>query len=138
MNKRLILTMASVLGAVAITVAAAQCYRNSQRKSCHNNLRQIHSAIESSALAEKYGWGDTMPISVFSQYLRPGTLNCPSGGKYNIPTVGGHPTCTYHGDLLVESGDMSGPPSPKEMGIPGWPGAAGRTTNGHRDREPHR
>ena len=130
MNRRLILAIAVMLVASVLIGAVAQSRRRSHRNVCHNNLRQIYAVIVSSALADKYRWGDTMPVSVFSQYLRPDTLRCPSGGSYILPTVGGTPACTYHGNLLKESGDMNGAPGKKAMGIPGCPGQSGNGMSG--------
>ena len=119
--KRNAVIVALVLALVGAGVLLLHFRQASRRNECHNHLRMIHAAIVSSALADHYRWGHEIPVDVFSQYLPPKFFQCPSGGEYTMPAVGGHPTCTVHGDLLQQSGDLDGAPSPKERGILGNP-----------------
>lgn len=127
--KRLVIA-AIVLAVVGGGAVFLHVRRVSKRNECHNHLRIIHAAIVSSALADHYRWGERIPVEVFSQYLPPKFLQCPSGGEYSIPAVGGHPTCSFHGDLLQQSGDLDAPPSSKELAIPGHPDARQEEENG--------
>ena len=70
-------------------------------KQCTNNHRQVFAAMCAYAREMKYRAGDPMDEG-FCQYLKEGKVpECPSGGTYEIPRVGGRVRCTVHGDLLL-------------------------------------
>ncbi len=74
---------------------------------CINNLRQIEAAISRWALDNSITTGasiDTQQETEIYTYVRGDVLQCPSGGAYNMGTVGVHPqaTCEVEDHALIE------------------------------------
>ena len=72
-----------------------------RRNACINNLRQIDSAKEQFALANKLGDTAT-PGEGIGVYLRGGwkAMRCPAGGTYKINRMDRNPECTVPGHAL--------------------------------------
>jgi len=106
----------TLLGEVTISMADVQEITNAaknkeeekkivdtpeNRNRCINNLRQIDSAKEQSALANKWADGDFAVIPVIVQYIKGSALPvCPSGGKYDVGVIGKNPKCSVPGHKL--------------------------------------
>ncbi len=73
----------------------------SQRNICISNMRMIHAAKESAALAHAYQDGQTVQEEQVSAYLKKGFsgLACPRGGRYTINPIGEEPECSTHGAM---------------------------------------
>jgi len=73
----------------------------SQQTACLNNLRQIHSAIESCAIANRWRHGDPIEIDKLVKYIKGSALpECPCHGNYIISPTPELPRCSVHGNLL--------------------------------------
>lgn len=113
MTKRIVVVSILVIVAGALAISTWSPSRNRrirQERSieCLNNLQQIDSAIIATAFEGGYRRGDSIPTSRIVACLKDGKMpSCPSGGNYVVPALGGHPTCSYHGDLLAEEGILS-------------------------------
>lgn len=72
-----------------------------RKNSCRNNLRQIDSAKEQFALANRLHDDDT-PGEEIGEYLKGGwkAMRCPAGGTYTINSLNKDPTCTVPGHAL--------------------------------------
>jgi len=115
------------LGVIFLTVAIVvlafsesfnPALRSRRRNQCLNNLKIIHSTVISAALEGSYYRGDVVPLKQIAGYLKENQIPvCLSGGRYTIPPVGGHPACSYHGDVLKQEGLLKEPLGPKESAI---------------------
>jgi hypothetical protein len=93
-----------ILGVAAALICMTSGCR-SKRDVCKENLSVIACAIESTVLEQSLYEGDPIPVDHIVLFMKGAKLPaCPAGGKYVIPTVGGLPTCTVHGNLLAEVG----------------------------------
>lgn len=73
----------------------------SQRKHCFNNMRLIQSLVESVAVARGIQKGQQMTEKLLVEYF-PGNRfpECPGGGIYKVPLVGGRVKCSLHGEPI--------------------------------------
>jgi competence protein ComGC len=77
-----------------------------RQNACINNLRMIDGAKQQWALENRKLASDTPPAADLARFLRGGyqTLQCPSGGRYEICSVGEPPTCTIPDHVLPSEG----------------------------------
>ena len=82
--------------------------RVAQTNACLNALRMIYSCESSTALGDKIAVGDPISEDRVNSYLPQGDqIRCPSGGTISrSPIFGPPPTCSIHGDLLREAGEL--------------------------------
>jgi len=88
-----------VLPAVAAGVALpafAKAKAKAQENACRNNLRQIQRAKQRWAQENGKSNQDTPTWADLSPYLGGRTIKCPSGGEYDLNSVGEQPTCSVH------------------------------------------
>jgi len=89
-----------LLAAIA-TPAFQKAHRNSQARTCVNNLKIIQGAKTCWALENKKGADDKVDWQDISDYIKPGTrLGCPAGGDYTIGIVGTNASCSVSGHVL--------------------------------------
>ena len=75
--------------------------KEAQITGCKANLRSIQSAIMQHSLSKADDHEVTMDD--IKNYLHEGTIpQCPSGGEYEVTTVGEEPYCTIEGHTLYE------------------------------------
>ncbi len=104
----LLVIVSGALAILILVVLLNQGIRTEQRNECLNSLQQIDSALMATALERGYRNGDSIPTAQLVESLKDNKIpSCPSGGSYVIPPVGGHPTCTFHGDLLAREGKLA-------------------------------
>jgi competence protein ComGC len=70
-----------------------------QQNACIANLRQLQGAVEMWALENKKTEDSGVTMQNLNPYLKQ-SLTCPSGGTYQLSTVGEKPTCTVPGHVL--------------------------------------
>jgi len=86
----------------AIIIPSFTKARNAaQRNACLRNLRILHSAKEQAALEKKYQDGQVVTEEDVTPFFPKGfhRATCPSGGHYDIATLGQSPRCSVHGSL---------------------------------------
>ena len=94
----IVVAIIGLLAAIAIP-SFVKARNTAQQNGCINNLRQIDSGKEQSALAQKWDGSancDTTtnkPI-VFAYIKGNTTPECPAGGTYTFGVVSNNPTCT--------------------------------------------
>ena len=107
----ILVVFAAGVTATYLSQSVSRNLRQKQRIECLNNLQQIESAVRATALEAGYPTGSIIPTERLAECLKDGEIpKCPSGGSYTIPPVGGHPTCSDHGDLLLHEGKLDGGP----------------------------
>lgn len=96
-----IMIVVAIIGLLAaIAIPSFVKARNTARQNaCINNLRQIDSAKEQSAMANNANDGDAAPADTIS-YIKGGAPVCPAGGTYSFENIGTLPTCTIAGHAL--------------------------------------
>jgi Tfp pilus assembly protein PilE len=88
-----------LLAAIAIP-SFLQARETAQRNACINNMRQIQSAKEQWALAERKVAGNTVDVSAVNEYIKQSTTpSCPAAGQYEYKRIGESPACSVHGSL---------------------------------------
>jgi len=93
----IVVAIIGLLAAIAIP-SFVKARATSQQNACINNLRQIDSAKEQWALAEKKTDADTVNTSEANEYIKGDTVpTCPADGTYVYGAVGTDPTCTVTG-----------------------------------------
>jgi hypothetical protein len=90
------------LGLLLLTVVPASATRFTHPvNACEANMRQLDGAVQQWAL--DHGKKSTNQCSATDPeilgYLKRGTLQCPSGGTYELTTVAESPRCSVHGSL---------------------------------------
>jgi len=71
---------------------------------CVLNLNMIDGAKEQHAMRSSYGEGSILPEWPVLQFCVDRKLPvCPSGGKYSLNPLGVRPVCSFHGDILDPS-----------------------------------
>jgi len=91
--------MVPLMAAIAIP-SFVKARETSQRNACINNMRQIDSAKEQWALAERNSDGDAVDLGAVNLYIRGETTpTCPAGGKYEYKRIGEDPECSEHGTM---------------------------------------
>ena len=68
---------------------------------CRANLEDIQYAIQKWVSTESVGPGEKVTFKKILEHLDRGRVNCPSGGEYNLSTVGENPSCTIKGHSLM-------------------------------------
>ncbi len=87
-----------MMAAIAIP-SFVKARTTSQKNACINNLRQLDSAKEQWALAERKVNGDTPDEAGVLEYVRgSGMPVCPQGGTYTLNAIGTNPTCSMNHD----------------------------------------
>jgi len=99
----------AMLAAIAIP-NFVKARNTAQMNACINTLRQIAGAKHAWALEQNKNDGDAITAADISVFLRPGTLQCPKGGVYQINPVGEDPTCSILGhELPAEKSPVTKP-----------------------------
>jgi len=89
-----------MLSAIAIP-SFVKARSTSQQNACINNLRQIDSAKEQWAMANRKMDGEEADIDGISEYIKGNRLpTCPGGGTYTVGAIGEMPTCSKPGHAL--------------------------------------
>jgi hypothetical protein len=113
-----VLLLAAVIAVLFFSESLNPWVWGKRRRECLNNLKILHSVVISVALENRYHRGDAIPTNRLVGYLKDNRIPvCPSGGRYTIPPVGGHPVCSSHGDVFAQEGLLDGPPGLKESAI---------------------
>ena len=95
----MIVAVVGLLAAIAIP-SFVKARNTAQLNACIFSLRQIESAKQSWALANKADGGVEVDVAVVNEALRGGTVpTCPAGGTYIYHPVGVPPECSVHGVL---------------------------------------
>ena len=92
----IVVAIIGLLAAIAIP-SFVKARSTSQKNACINNLRQIDSAKEQWALAERKVSGDTVLTSgsnSVNEYIKGETPSCPAGGDYTYGVVSSNPVCS--------------------------------------------
>jgi prepilin-type N-terminal cleavage/methylation domain-containing protein len=90
----IVVAIIGLLAAIAIP-SFVKARATSQQNACINNLRQIDSAKEQWALAEKQVNGATVITGEANDYIKGDTTpTCPAGGTYTYNIVGTNPACS--------------------------------------------
>jgi len=99
-----VIVLAALLLVVGVVTGALFSWRSkSRREVCLHNLLVIHSVMDSAARLLAIPEGQPIPQQEVTRYLRGSMLpSCPSGGDYTISLYGDYPTCSSHGDLILE------------------------------------
>jgi hypothetical protein len=98
----------SVICAVVIVLAAFWCAgaetADDHSKTCTANLRLIDSAKEQWAMAKNKSAREQVNVDEASAYITSHitSLKCPSKGRYSVGLVDDNPTCSVHGDLIMQ------------------------------------
>lgn len=93
----IVVAIIGLLAAIAIP-SFVKARATSQQNACINNLRQVDSAKEQWALAEKKTDGDTITTTQVNEYIKGTTIpTCPADGTYGYNAVGTDPSCTISG-----------------------------------------
>jgi hypothetical protein len=113
-RRRLLISGIVVISMVVMLPVLITSFQKSrtlaQRNSCVANMRQIDGAVHALSLENKLKDGDFVPHNWVAGVLKGNMIPiCPGGGSYYIPPVGGHPTCSFHGDLFRELGYVKDP-----------------------------
>jgi prepilin-type N-terminal cleavage/methylation domain-containing protein len=87
----IVVAIIGLLAAIAIP-SFVKARATSQQNACINNLRQIDSAKEQWALAEKKVDNDPIVKTEVDSYMKK-VPNCPAGGAYTYGNVGTDPDC---------------------------------------------
>jgi len=101
--------MKTIIALLLVLILTSGCATSPPQKedtparqgTCINNMRIIDSAILQNAFARNLTEGDNVAREDISTYIRNGidSLVCPTGGKYELGTVGTDPKCSIHGTL---------------------------------------
>lgn len=97
-------TLVEIMVVVAIiamlaTIAVPLYIRSveqSRKQACINNLRQIDGAKDRFAIESKKARGD--PVywdDIYPYFIKPGDIECPAGGTYQVNPVGIDPECAW-------------------------------------------
>ena len=86
-----------MMAAIAIP-SFVKARSTSQKNACINNLRQLDSAKEQWALAEKKMTGDIPDEAGVLEYVKGGMPTCPAGGTYTLNAISANPTCSMNHD----------------------------------------
>ena len=93
----IVVAIIGLLAAIAIP-SFVKARATSQQNACINNLRQIDSAKEQWALAEKKTNNDLIDTVGADEYIKGDTTpSCPAGGVYTYGVVGTNPVCDLAG-----------------------------------------
>jgi len=93
----IVVAIIGLLAAIAIP-SFVKARSTSQQNACINNLRQIDSAKEQWALAEKKSDGDAVTTADVNDYIKGDTVpTCPADGTYTYNVVGSDPDCDVTG-----------------------------------------
>jgi hypothetical protein len=85
----------AVLAGVALP-AFAKAKAKSQEVACKNNIRQLQIAKQMWAQDKNKSTQDTPTWDDLKPYLGGANIKCPSGGEYELNSVGEQPTCSVH------------------------------------------
>jgi prepilin-type N-terminal cleavage/methylation domain-containing protein len=97
----IVVAIIGLLAAIAIP-SFVKARATSQQNACINNLRQIDSAKEQWALAQKKTNGDTPVTADINDYIKGDTIpDCPAAGTYTYGNVGTNPVCNITGHALA-------------------------------------
>ena len=95
----IVVAIIGLLAAIAIP-SFVKARSTSQKNACINNLRQIDSAKEQWALAEKKVSGATVQTATsgsnagVNEYIKGDTPSCPAGGDYTYGVISSNPVCS--------------------------------------------
>jgi prepilin-type N-terminal cleavage/methylation domain-containing protein len=101
----IVVAIIGMLAAIAIP-NFVKARGDAQKTACINNLQQIEGAINTWALQNKKGNGDTVTLddiktSGFIKLDNQGNIpGCPAGGVYSVTTVDANPTCDKPGHVM--------------------------------------
>jgi Protein of unknown function (DUF3352) len=90
-----LVVMPAVAAGVALP-ALAKAKAKAQETTCRSNRRQIQAAKQQWAAANGKSSQDTPTWDDLKPYLGRRMLSCPSGGEYELNSVGEQPTCSIH------------------------------------------
>jgi prepilin-type N-terminal cleavage/methylation domain-containing protein len=95
----IVVAIIGLLAAIAIP-SFVNARNTSRQNACINNLRQIDSAKEQSAMANGTAEGAAAHADWVS-YIKGGAApTCPASGTYAIGNIGTDPTCSVAGHIL--------------------------------------
>jgi prepilin-type N-terminal cleavage/methylation domain-containing protein len=90
----IVVAIIGLLAAIAIP-SFVKARATSQQNACINNLRQIDSAKEQWALAQKKTNGEAVDTVGADEYIKGITTpSCPAGGTYTYGVIGTNPVCS--------------------------------------------
>ena len=75
--------------------------KNADAHHCRANLEDIQYAIQLWVSTGSVVPGEKVTFEKILEHLDRGRVNCPSGGEYNLSTLGGEPSCTIEGHSLM-------------------------------------
>ena len=89
----IVVAIIGLLAAIAIP-SFVKARSTSQQNACINNLRQIDSGKEQSALVHKLHAGDFVETGTVNSYIKgEATPECPAGGSYTYMAISTNPLC---------------------------------------------
>ncbi len=119
MRKWILIGLAvALLFAVVAIPSVVRHFAEKRKAICLLHLRQINAAVETIAVTDVSYEGQVVKSDKIVGCIKGGP-KCPSGGMYVIDPLGTPPTCSYHGNLLKDAGDLKAkemkvqPPVPK-------------------------
>ena len=78
----------------------AEARKKSQLTGCRLNLKNLSGAIDMYGLEQVKSDDHEVTMDDLKKYLSGGIPKCPSGGEYEVTTVGEDPTCTIEGHTI--------------------------------------
>ena len=95
----LVVAIIGLLAAVAIP-NLIKARKTAQVGACRANLKTMESAITQWSIEKRKGDDSEVTLEDIEAWLNGGIPDCPSGGEYELFTVGELPTCTIIGHTI--------------------------------------
>ena len=97
----IVVAIIGLLAAVAIP-NLIKARKTAQINACKTNLRTIEFTIGQWALEKRKADDSELTLGDLEDYFKDGIPECPSGGEYELYTVGEMPTCNVKGHSIIK------------------------------------
>ena len=97
----IVVAIIGLLAAVAIP-NLIKARKTAQIQACKTNLRTIEFSISQWALEKRKSDDSEVSLEDLEDYFKDGIPKCPSGGEYELFTVGEKPTCNVKGHTIIK------------------------------------
>ena len=97
----IVVAIIGLLAAVAIP-NLIKARKTAQIRACQTNLRTIEFTIGQWALEKRKADDSEVMLEELEEYFKDGIPECPSGGEYELTTVGEKPRCNVAGHTIVK------------------------------------